>query len=243
METVELKAKVRENVGKKYSKKLRHENLIPGVVYKEGEKTVHLKLSEKDLVHALRTKAGENVLISLKVEDGPKAKGKERVVVVKEMQHHPIKEQILHVDFQEISLTEKLTIDVPIALKGEAEGVVKEEGVLEHIIWEVKVECLPTDIPEKIEVEVSAMKIGDKVLVKDLVVPPGVTILDDSEQAVIAVELPHVEKPKEEGEEEALEPELIREKKELEEGEEEEGAEEKKVEPKAEKKEATDRKS
>jgi large subunit ribosomal protein L25 len=141
-------------------------------------------------------------------------------VIIKEIQHHPIRDQILHVDFQEISLTEKLTVEVPIATKGEAEGVVKEEGVLEHVLWEVKVECLPTDIPEKIELEVTNMKIGDSVLVKDLQVPPGVKILDDAEQTVISVTPPYVEKPAEEvAAEEITEPELIREKKEKEEEE------------------------
>ena len=223
MERVSLKAEIREEIGKKYNKQLRKGGFIPGIVYKEGKETVHLKLIEKDLVNALHTKAGANVLINLKVADGSKAKSKERVVIIKEMQHHPIKEEILHVDFQEISLTEKLTVDVPIVVKGEAEGVVKEEGVLEHVIWEVKVECLPTDIPEKIEIEVTNMKIGDKVFVKDLQVSPGVNILDDAEQTVIAVESPHVEKLPEEAAEEATEPELIREKKEVVEEEEGEG--------------------
>ena len=235
MERIELKAQIRKETGKKHNKQLRKDGFIPGVVYKEGKETVNLKLNERDLVTALYTKAGENILINLKVEDGPKGKG--RVVIIKEVQHHPIRDQILHVDFQEISLTEKLTTDIPIAVKGEAEGVVKDEGVLEHVIWEVKVECLPTDIPEKIEVDVTNMKIGDSVLVKDLQTPPGVRILDDAGQTVIAVESPHVEKPPEEVAEEITEPELIREKKEKEEAE--EAAEE--AAPAEGKKEATER--
>ena len=196
-------------------------------------------INEKDLLSALQTKAGENVLINLEVGEGQKGKGKGRVVIIKEVQHNPIKDEILHVDFQEISLTEKLTVDVPIVAKGEAEGVVKEEGVMEHIMWEVKVECLPADIPEKIEVEVTSMKIGDKVYIKDLKTSPGVKILEDPEQAVIAVEPPHVEKPAEEAAaEEITEPELIREKKEKEEPEEGEEAAQKAEKPeKAEKKE------
>jgi len=127
MERVQIKAEVREETGKKYSKKLRRDNFVPAVVYKEGKETVHLRLAGRDLMDALRTKAGANVLINLKVgEPSAKAKGKDRVVIIKEIQHHPIKDQVLHVDFQEISLTEKLTIDVPIVAKGEAEGVVGE---------------------------------------------------------------------------------------------------------------------
>lgn len=224
MERIQIKAHIREETGKKHTKFLRREGFVPAVVYKEGKDTVHLRLNERDLINALHTKAGENVLINLKIGEGAKAKGKDRVVIVKEVQQHPIKDDILHVDFQEISLTEKLTFNVPIIIKGEAEGVVKEEGVLEHIMWEIKVECLPADIPEKIEVEVTGMKIGDSVLVKDLSVPPAIKILEDPEQSVIAVKPPHEEKVAPATEEELAEPELIREKKEEEEAE--EGAEE-----------------
>lgn len=215
MERVQLKTQIREETGKKVTKGLRKAGLIPAVVYKEGKKTVHIKINEKDLLGALHTKAGENVLISLKIEDGSRRKDKGRVVIIKEIQHHPIKDQILHVDFQEISLTEKLEVDVPIVIKGEAEGVVKDEGVMEHVLWEVKVECLPADIPEKIEVDVTSMKIGDSILVKDLDTPPGVKILVDSEQTVVSLVPPHVEKPPEEVvAEEITEPELIRKEKE-----------------------------
>jgi len=214
MERVELKTQVREETGKKSTKLLRKNGLVPAVVYEEGKKTEHVGISESDLMHILHTKAGANVLINLKAGEGPKSKQKDRVVIIKEIQHHPIKEQILHVDFQEISLTEKLQVDVPLHAKGEAEGVVKDEGVMEHVLWEIKVECLPTDIPEKIEVDVTNMKIGDSVLIKDLQSPPGVTILVDPEQTVISVVPPHEEAPVEEGAEEMAEPELIREKKE-----------------------------
>ncbi|MDP3790081.1 MAG: 50S ribosomal protein L25, partial [Candidatus Omnitrophota bacterium] len=171
MEKIQLKAEVREEAGKKPTKKIRNEGFVPGVVYKEGKETVSLKINEKELAQLLKAKAGANVLIGLKI-DGDKSK--ERTVLIKEVQRHPIKTQILHVDFQEISLTDKLTIDVPLVTKGEAEGVVKEEGVMEHVLWEVKVECLPTDIPGKIEVDVTALKIGDSILVKDIKAPAGV---------------------------------------------------------------------
>ena len=224
MERMQLKTQIREDTGKKPTKLLRKEGLVPAVVYREGRETVHVRVDQSDLIHVLHTKAGANVLINLKVESGSKSKEKDRVVIIKDIQHHPIKEQILHVDFQEISLTEKLQVDVPIQAKGEAEGVVKDEGVMEHVLWEVKVECLPTDIPEKIEVAVTNMKIGDSVLLKDLQAPAGVKILGDPEQTVISVVPPHEEVPAEEPGEEMAEPELIREKKEEEEVP-EEGAE------------------
>jgi len=232
MEKIQLKAEVREDVGKKPSKKIRNEGFVPAIVYKEGKETVSLKINEKELLRALDTKAGTNVLIGLKIGGGDKDskdskdKSKDRTVLIKEVQHHPIKDRILHVDFQEISLTEKLTLDVPLVIKGQAEGVVKEEGVLEHVLWEIKVECLPADIPEKIEVDVTSLKIGDSILVKDIQAPTGVKILNAPEQTVVTVKMPHVEKPVEEVAEAVTEPELIREKKEKEdlEGEEEKGA-------------------
>jgi len=220
MEKIQLNAEAREEAGKKPTKKIRNEGFVPAVVYKEGKATVSLKINEKELVHVLKTKAGANVLIGLKIGDD---KSKERTVLIKEVQRHPIKQQILHVDFQEISLTDKLTIDVPLVTKGEAEGVVKEEGVLEHVLWEIKVECLPTDIPSKIEVDVTSLKIGDSILVKDIQVPAGVKILNAPDQTVVSVKMPHVEKPVEEVVEAVTEPELIREKKEKEEAEGEEG--------------------
>ena len=220
MEKIQLKAEAREEAGKKPTKKIRNEGFVPAVVYKEGKETVSLKINEKELAYVLKSKAGANVLIGLKI-DGDKSK--ERTVLIKEVQRHPIKSQILHVDFQEISLTDKLTIDVPLVTKGEAEGVVKEEGVLEHVLWEIKVECLPADIPSKIEVNVTSLKIGDSILVKDIQVPAGVKILNAPDQTVISVKMPHVEKPAEEVAEAVTEPELIREKKEKEEAEGEEG--------------------
>ncbi|MBN1871381.1 MAG: 50S ribosomal protein L25 [Candidatus Omnitrophica bacterium] len=223
MEQIQLKAEVRQEVGKKFTKNVRNQGNVPAIVYRGGKKTIHVAISEREFIHALHTKAGENVLINLNIVDATRAKeskkDKERVVIIKEVQSHPIKGQILHVDFQEISLTEKITVNVPLETRGEAEGVVKEEGVLEHILWELKVECLPTDIPEKIVVDVTNMKIGDSILVKDITPPQGVKFLDDMEHAVISVVPPHEEKV-EEAAEEVTEPELIREKKE-EEGEEE----------------------
>jgi len=224
MERMQLKTQMREDTGKRPTKLLRKEGIVPAVVYREGRETVHVKVDQSDLIHVLHTKAGANVLINLKVESGSKGKEKDRVVIIKDIQHHPIKEQILHVDFQEISLTEKLQVDVPIQAKGEAEGVIKDEGVMEHVLWEIKVECLPADIPEKIEVDVTNMKIGDSVLLKDLQVPAGVKVLGDPEHTVISVVPPHEEAPAEEPGEEMAEPELIREKKEEEEVP-EEGAE------------------
>ena len=208
MEKVILKAEIREETGKAKVKKLRKNNIVPAVVYKSGKESVNIKVKARDLLEVLSTSAGENVLITLKV--GGKKEARDLTCIIKEIQRDPVKEDIIHVDLNEISLTEKLKVKVPVHSRGEAEGVVKDEGVLEHVLWEVEIECLPTQIPEKIEVEVGAMKIGDTVYVKDLPVPPGVQILNDPELTVLSVAPPAKEElPEEVPAEGAEEPEVI----------------------------------
>ncbi len=236
MDFVELKANLREEKGKELNKKLRNAGMVPGVVYRKGEETLSLKIDSKSLSKALHTEAGENVIIKLFVE-GDKKK-KERIVVIKEIQKDPVKDVLVHLDLNEISLTETLKVKVPIISKGEAVGVKQEGGVLQHVMWEVEVECLPTNIPDKIEVDITNLKIGGTLSIKDILLPEGVKILGDSESIVFSVE--HVKTIEEavvapvEGE--SLEPELIREKKEKEEAEEEEKQEAPKTEKKEEKK-------
>lgn len=232
MDFVELKASLREEKGKEQNKKLRNTGMVPGVVYRKGEDTLSLKIDSKGLAKALHTEAGENVIIKLFVE-GDKKK-KERIVVIKEIQKNPIKDTFVHLDLNEISLTETLKVKVPLMPKGEAIGVKQEGGILQHIMWEVEVECLPANIPDKIEVDVTNLKMGGTLSIKDIVLPEGVKILGDPEGIVFSVE--HVKTIEEAvaapAEGEALEPEVIREKKEKEETE-----EEKAEAPKAEKKE------
>lgn len=219
MEKIVLKTEVRNDAGKKVAKGLRNKGLVPAVVYKGGKDALKLQLANDALEQVLHTKAGENVIITLEIEgEGQK---KPKTVIVKEVQRDPIKNRILHVDFNEISLTETLKVNVPLATHGEAAGVKKDGGVLEHILWELQVECLPTNIPAKIEVDISNLEIGHFIMVKDIKVPEGVKVLNDGELIAISVKAPKVEVPVAEvpGAEAAVEPELIRKKKE-EEGEE-----------------------
>ena len=196
-----------------------------------------LEISGDDLDDVLQTKAGENVIITLKIsgEGSPK----DKTVLIKEIQREPIKDGILHVDFNEISLTETLKVNVPLASKGEAVGVKVDGGILEHVMWELQVECLPTDIPEKIEADITNLKIGDSLHVKDIAVPAGVKVLNDPELIAMIVKAQKVEAPKEEVVAEgAAEPELIRKKKEEEGEEPAAGTETPKEAPKEAKKEA-----
>lgn len=224
MEQIALKASLREGKGKEKSQKIRRQGEVPGIVYHRGEQSVPISLNEKDLMKILRATAGENVLISLTIEGSKK---KSRPVLIKEIQHHPVKRSVLHVDFNEISLNEKITVDVEVVAVGEPVGVKQEGGILEHVLREVKVRCLPTDIPKHIDVDVANLKLNDSVHVRDLKVEAKIEVLTDGESLLFQVKLPVEEKP-EEAAAETQEVEVIREKK-----EEEPKAGEKKEEPKA----------
>jgi len=214
MEKTILKAQVRTQTGKKTAKDLRNKGLIPANVYKSGKAATSLQVSLEELKSILHTKAGENVIITLKISGGD-SQAKDKTVLIKELQREPIKDGILHVDFNEISLTETLQVNVPLEAHGEPVGVKVDGGVLEHVIRELQIECLPTAIPEKISVEVSGLKIGDAIHIKDVKVPDGVKVLNDPELIALIVKPPKVEVPKEEAAAEgAEEPELIRKKKE-----------------------------
>lgn len=219
MEQVKVEAKKRNETGKKIAKKLRKGKEIPAVVYGAGEEPCPISVSEEVLFKALHTSAGENVIINLQVSSADD-KGKNKTVIIKEIQYHPVSGSVLHVDFNVISLTQTIQVNVPIETKGEASGVRRGGGILQHLLWELEIECLPTEIPEKIEVNVEKMEVGDVLYVQDLIIPAGVKVLNDPQAIVVAVEHPEAEEVKEPAAEEtAAEPELIRKKKETEEGE------------------------
>ena len=214
MEKAILKAQVRTETGKRVAKDLRAKRLVPANVYRGSSGALSLQVLIDDLAEVLQTKAGVNVLITLKITGGD-SPVKDKTVLIKEIQREPVKDGVLHVDFNEISLTETLKISVPLSSKGEPVGVKIDGGILEHIMWELEVECLPADIPEKIEIDVSNLKIGESLHVKDIPVPAGVKVLNDPELIAMILKAPKVEAPKEEAAVEgAPEPELIRKKKE-----------------------------
>lgn len=236
MEQVQLAATLRkkEEAGKKFATQIRKQGLVPAVVYKAGKETLSISVNEKEFKKALHTSAGENVLIELKIA-GP-GKDQSRTVLIKEMQYHPYKDNILHVDFHQIALDEVIKVKVPVHTKGEAAGV-KAGGILERIMWEVEIECLPTQIPEKLEIDVASLEIGHTKSIKDLVVPNGVKILVDPEQIIVSVTVKKaIEEVVAVPEGAAEEPEVIREKKLTEEEAAEEVAQPEEKKPKEEKK-------
>jgi large subunit ribosomal protein L25 len=158
----------------------------------------------------------ENIVISLKVKDDKKQKS--HPCLIKDIQYDPVKGDIVHIDFHEISLTKAIKVNVPVAAKGEPLGVKQEGGSLEHILWEIEVECLPTAIPKHFEVDVSALKIGDSIHIKDITFPAEVKVLNDPDAVVLSVAAPIKEEVAVEPgleSEEKQEPEVIKEKKEV----------------------------
>jgi large subunit ribosomal protein L25 len=227
MEAIYLEAAVREEAEIGKSQTLRQKGFVPCVVYGEGKKTLALKIERSRLIKFMHAHhGGENMVITLKVAGSGAKKTDERPVLIKEVQVHPVQDEILHIDFNEVSLTKRIVVKVPLHAAGEPVGVKQDGGTLEHVMWEIDVECLPTQIPEKIDINVEAMKIGDTIHVRDLAVPEGVTIKHDLESIVLNLVPPHKEDlvAPEAGAEgaAATEPEVIKKEKKPAEGEEEE---------------------
>ena len=210
-----LKGARRSGVGKGVARKLRQTGSIPAVYYGRGEESIVLTVVVKELEDVILKAEGSNVIVDLKV-DGDGAG--DRKALIREIQRDPVGGHILHLDLQHISLTERITVEVPIVLTGVPIGVKDGGGILEHLLREVEVECLPTDIPSRLEIDVSALNIGDSLHVSDLKAERA-EILTEADRAIAAVVPPTVleeAKPAEEAEA-AAEPELVKEKKETEE--------------------------
>jgi large subunit ribosomal protein L25 len=224
MEELLLEAQLREEIGKNKSKALRHQGLIPAVVYSSGKESLAIKISRGELLKLIHQHQIENAIITLKVKDDKKSAG--RPCMIKEMQHDPVKGDILHIDLNEISLTKVLKVNVPVVTKGEAPGIKADGGSLEHILWEIEIECLPVDIPKNIEIDISNLKIGDAIHIKDITFSPKLKVLNDAEAIVLSVAEPMKEEVAPVEGEAPAELEVIKEKKaEPEEGKEPEGKE------------------
>jgi len=214
---VELKVSPRQVLGKKV-KRLRRQGIIPANVYGRGLESLAIQVPRDDLVHVLRT-AGRNEIIYLRL-DGEEP----RPTFARQIQRDPVTDAILHVDFYQISLKEKVRMEVPVALVGTAPAEQTYGGTLLHSLDRITVEGLPTDIPSLIEVDVSGLEEIDAAIhVGDLSVPGEVTVLTDPEVVVAKIAPPHVEK---EVEEEVVEEEVAEEAAEEEAAPEEEAAEE-----------------
>ncbi|MCA9407668.1 MAG: 50S ribosomal protein L25 [Candidatus Omnitrophica bacterium] len=213
MKEISLDVQLRQETGSRKIKKYRREGFVPAVVYggKKKQPTA-INVDRRSYEKIMRGHHGENVVFHLNVKEGDNSV-RDYSAIVKEEQHEPVLERLMHIDFLRISLKEAIEVDVSVVAKGEPVGVKADGGSLEHNLWELDVICLPTNIPNKLEVDVSHLKIGDTIHVKDVILPEGVKTKHDPEAIVFSV-VPPMKEEIETEEESLTEPEVIKEKKE-----------------------------
>ncbi len=190
--TIELNAETRTDKGKGASRRLRRVNKLPAIVYGAGKDPENLTLLQKDIQYELQHEAFYTQIIELNVD------GKKQDVLLRDLQHHPFKQDILHIDFQRVEAKKEVHVNVPLHFLNEevAPGVKQEGGAISHVITEVEVVCLPKDIPEFIEVDLSEMHMGQILHLSDLKLPAGVEVfaLKQGEEHDTAVVNIHVRK-------------------------------------------------
>lgn len=215
-QTVSLAASPREQTGKGAARQARFAKQIPAVIYGHGRATRSLMVDGNALEKALAGIEPESTLIELTVE------GKTLRTLIREIQRHPVRPDIIHVDFYEIQAHEKITLEVPVHLVGAPDGVRNAGGVLDQVLREVEIQVLPEHIPDRVELDVSALKIGDSLHVRDLTIP-NAQIMNGPDLTIATVVPPRAEEvaaPADDAATEVAEPELIRKVREDEEGEE-----------------------
>lgn len=188
MSETELIVQAREGSGKSFTRKLRASGQLPAVLYGRGKDTVSITLDPRQLDTILR-KNGLNALLDLTVEGRDDLAG--TVALVKELQRDPVRGSLLHADLYSVDLTQKVEVEVPVHLIGKPAGV-DLGGVLDHMLREITLSCMPRSIPDSIDLDVSALQIGDVLHVSDLVLPPDVELITDAELAVAHVVTPTV---------------------------------------------------
>jgi large subunit ribosomal protein L25 len=172
------------------AKALRAGGRIPAVVYGRQAAPQNLEVNAKEMEDLIHHSVSENLLVDLTVKDDARPK---RLALVQEVQHHPLTGKVLHVDFHEVAENEKVVVLVPVETTGEAEGVKTDGGVLEHVLFKIKVRALPKDLPEVITVDVSHLKIGMAIHLGDIKAPEKSEILGDKHISVISVAAPRTE--------------------------------------------------
>jgi len=208
MATIKLDSKKRTMTGKGSARKLRSAGRLPIILYGPETSPIMLSLDYKQLQKILRGKSAENIIFDLKVDSNGKNQSKR--VMIKELQKDPVTREYLHVDFYEISMEKELEVDIPLYLVNTPIGVT-EGGILEHIRREVKIACMPKNLVDKIEIDVSGLAIGQSLHIEDIDLPSGLKSIEDGDLTIATVVAPSIEEEvveeelEEEGEEKAEE--------------------------------------
>ena len=188
MEMQELTIKRREATGKQVAKRLRRQGIVPAVLY-GGTKPEAVTVDPRAVLRVIHGHEGTTQLLTLRF-DGD---GGSRMAIIRDLQFDPVSERLLHVDLQEVSADRAITVRVAVHPVGEALGVKDQKGILNLVLHELEVSCLPSQIPERVDADVSALMIGDVLTIADVRVPEGVRILNDPGQAVATVSPPMAE--------------------------------------------------
>jgi large subunit ribosomal protein L25 len=212
MASATLNAKARTDKGKGVARKLRAAGEVPGVIYGHGREPQPLTVNAREFNRLAERVRITSTVIELSLE------GKVAKTLVRELQRHPLSREALHIDFQELVAGEKITVSVPLRFVGTAEGVKTGGGILEETMHQVEVRVDPSNIPDHIDVDVTALTIGHSLHISDLQLPPGVEVTDDPEQTIAVVSAPKAEEEVApaaaegviEAPDAAAEPELIR---------------------------------
>jgi large subunit ribosomal protein L25 len=190
MKSVPLKAFPRTQKRRGPVKQLRTNGRVPATIYGRQNTPQNLEVTAREISDLIHEHVSENLLVDLSIENDASAK---RLALVQEIQHHPINGKVLHVDFHEVAENEKVTVQVPVETSGEAAGVKNNGGVLEHVLFKLKVRCLPKDLPEQILIDVTALEIGKSIHIGEIKAPEGVEILGEKKTTVVSVAAPRAE--------------------------------------------------
>ncbi|MDE1920120.1 MAG: 50S ribosomal protein L25 [Candidatus Omnitrophica bacterium] len=186
MEQINFDVQIRKNTGSSQARRVRRSDLIPGIIYGAGAKPTTIQADRKAYDRVSRIHAGESLIYHLNLTDEGK-KVSDFPAIIKDVQLHPVTDEVIHIDFNRISLDQEIEIKVKIIPKGEAVGVKRDGGTLEHLMWELDIVCLPTNIPHHLEADITNLGVHDSIHVKDLALPPGVRTKHDPESVVITV--------------------------------------------------------
>ena len=208
MERITINVEKREETGKGAARSLRRKDIVPGILYRGGG-SLPIKLPKKEIKQFINTTSGQQVMVNLRFNDG-----ESKLALIKEFQVDPLRRELLHADFFEVSLTEKLKVNVRVSVTGEPIGVKRDNGILQYHLREIEIECLPDKVPGHVDIDASGLEIGQGLHVRDLKLGEDIKVITDPGDVIVNVIAPLVEAaaPTEEAApaEAAAEPEVMK---------------------------------